>query len=60
MKDNLINVKELGLQALSDSTADDQNRCPTADLTTSMQVERSINISWLVLGKMTKLQLSCE
>ena len=32
VKDNLINVKELGLQALSDSIADDQNLCPTEDL----------------------------
>ena len=28
VKDNLINVKELSLQSLSDSIADDQNRCP--------------------------------
>ena len=59
-KDNLINVKELGLQALSDPTADDKNRSPTEDLNTRMQVERSLNISWLVLGKVTKWQPSCE
>ena len=29
VKDNLINVKELSLQALSASIADDHNRCPT-------------------------------
>ena len=56
MNDNLISVKELGLQALSDSIADDQNRCPTEYLKTRMQVERSLNISRLVLGKVTKLQ----
>ena len=39
MKDNLINVKELSLQALSDSIADDHNLCPTEDLKTRMQVE---------------------
>ena len=60
VNDNLINVKEMGLQALSDPTADDQNRCPTEDLKTRMQVERSLNISWLVLGKETKLQPSGE
>ena len=32
VKDNLINVKEMGLRELSDPTADDQNRCPTEDL----------------------------
>ena len=51
MKDNLINVKELNLQALSDSIADDHNRCPTEDLKSRMQVERSLNINRLVLGK---------
>ena len=34
VKDDLINVKELGLQALSDSVVDDQTRCPTEDLKT--------------------------
>ena len=34
VKDNLTNMKEMGLQALSDSTTDDQNRCPTEDLKT--------------------------
>ena len=58
VKDNLINVKELSLQALCNSIADDQNRCPTEDLKTRMQVERR-DISRLVLGKM-KLQTSCE
>ena len=33
-KDNLIIVKEMGLQALSDPTADAQNRCPTENLKT--------------------------
>ena len=51
MKDDLINVKELGLQAVSDSVVDDQTRCPTVDLKTRMQVERSLHISRLVLGK---------
>ena len=60
MKDNLINVKELNLQALSDSIADDHNRCPTEDLKSRMQVERSLNINRLVLGKVMKLQPSCE
>ena len=60
MKDNLINVKVLSLQALSVSVADDQNLCPTEDLKTRMQVERSIYISLLVLGKVMKLQPSCE
>ena len=60
MKDNLINVKELSLQALSDSIADDHNRCPTEDLKSRMQVERSLNIYRLVLGKVMKLQPSCE
>ena len=39
VKDNLITVKELGMQAMSDSIADDQNRCPAEDLNTRMQVE---------------------
>ena len=60
VKDNLITVNELGLHAVSDSIADDQNRCPTKDLKTRMQVERSLNISRLVLGKVMKLQPSCE
>ena len=60
MKDNLINVKELSLQALSDSIADDHDRCPTEDLKSRMQVERSLNINRLVLGKVMKLQPSCE
>ena len=60
VKGNFINVKELGLKALSDSIADEQNRCPTEDLKTRMQVERSLNISLLVLGKVMKLQPSCE
>ena len=60
VKDNLINVKEVSLQALSGPTADDQNPCPTKDLKTRMQVEQSRNISLLVLGKVTKLQPSCE
>ena len=60
MKDNLINVKELNLQALSDSIADDHNRCPTEDLKSRMRVERSLNINRLVLGKVMKLQPSCE
>ena len=47
MKDNLINVKEQGWRALSDSTE---------YLKTRMQVERSLNISRLVLGKVMKLQ----
>ena len=34
VKDNLINVKEIGLQELSDPTADAQNRFPTEDLNT--------------------------
>ena len=51
VKDNLIIVKEQGLQAQCDSIADDQNRCPTEDLNTRMQVQRSLNISRLVLGK---------
>ena len=38
VKDKIINVKELGLQALSDSIADDHNRCPTEDLKTRIQV----------------------
>ena len=39
VKGNFINVKELGLQALSDSIAYyDQNRCPTEDLKARMQV----------------------
>ena len=49
--DDLINVKEMGLQALSDSIADDHNRCPTEGLKTRMQVERSLNITRLVLEK---------
>ena len=49
VRDNLIHVKELGLQALSDSIADDHNRCPTEDLKTRMQGERSLNTSRLVL-----------
>ena len=49
MKDNLINVKELSLQAVSDSKADDHNRCPTEDMNSRMQVERSLNINRLVL-----------
>ena len=60
MKDNLINVKELSLQALSDSVADGHNRCPTEDLKSRMQVERSLNINRQVLGKVMKLQPSCE
>ena len=60
MKDNLINVKELSLQALSDSIADDHNRCPTEDMKSRMQVERRLNINRLVLGKVMKLQPSCE
>ena len=60
MKDNLINVNELRLQALSDSIADDHNRCPTEDLKSIMQVIRSLNINRLVLGKVMKLQPSCE
>ena len=60
MKDNIINVKELGLQALSESIADDQNRYPTEDLKTRMQGEQSLNISRLILGKMMKLQPTCE
>ena len=60
VKDNLMNVKELGLQALSDSIADDHNRCPTEILKTRMQNKRSLNISRLVLGKMIMLQSSCE
>ena len=60
VKDNLINVKELSLQALSDSIADDHNRCPTEDLKSRMQVERSLNNNRLVLGKVMKLQPSCE
>ena len=51
VKDNLINVKELSLQALSDSIADDHNRCRADDLKSRMQVERSININRMVLGK---------
>ena len=31
VKDNIIHVKGMGLQALSGPTADDQNRCPTED-----------------------------
>ena len=45
VKYSLTNVKELRLQALSDSIADYQNRCPTEDLNAIMQVERSLNIS---------------
>ena len=60
VKDNLITVKELGWRALSDSLADDQNRCPAEDLNTRMQVERSININRLVYGNVMKLQPSCE
>ena len=60
MKDNLINVKELSLQALSDSIADAHNRCPTEDLKSRMHVGRSLNINRLVLGNMMKLQPSCE
>ena len=60
VKGNLINVKVLGLQALSDPTADDQNRCPTEDLKTRMQVERSLNFSRLVQEKVIKVQPSCE
>ena len=60
VKDNLINVKEQGLHALSDSIADDKNRCPTEYLKTRMQVDRSLSISRLVLGKVMKLQPSCE
>ena len=60
MKDNLINGKELSLQALSDSIADDHIRCPTEDLESRMQVERSLNINRLVLGKVMKFQPSCE
>ena len=60
MKDNLKNVKELSLQALSDSIAV-HNRCPTEDLKSRIQVERSLNnINRLVLGKVMKLQPSCE
>ena len=60
MKDNLINVTELSLQVLSDSIADDHNRCPTEYLKSRMQVERSLNINRLVPGKVMKLQPSCE
>ena len=60
MKDNLIFVKELSLQALSDSIADDHNRFPTEDLKSRMQVVRSLNINRLVLEKVMKLQPSCE
>ena len=60
VKDNLINVKELGLQALFVSIADDPNLCPAEDLKTRMQVERSLYISRLVLIKVMKLQPSCE
>ena len=60
VKDNFINVKELGLQSLSGSIADDQNRCSTEDMNTRMQVERSLYISRLVLVKVMKLQPSCE
>ena len=60
MKDNLINVKELSLQALSHSVADGHNRCPTEDLKSRMQVERSLNINRQVLGKVMKLQPSRE
>ena len=60
VKDNLINVKQPGLQALSDSIADDQNRCPTEYLNTRMQDERSLNISRLFLGNVMQLQPSCE
>ena len=60
VKDNLMNVKELGLHALSDSIADYHNRCLTEDLKTRMQIERSLNICRLVLGKIMKLQSSCE
>ena len=56
VKDNLINVKEQGWRALSDSIADDQNRCPAEYLNTRMEVERSININRLVIGKVMKLQ----
>ena len=42
VKDDFINVKELGLQTLSDSTADDQNRFPTEDLKTRMQVKHQL------------------
>ena len=60
VKDKLINVKEMGLQALSDSTADGQHRCPTEDLKTRMQVERSLNHEPAGPGKAMKLQPSCE
>ena len=50
VKDNLINVEELDLQALADSISDDHYRCPTQYLKTRMQVEQSLNISRLVLG----------
>ena len=60
VNDNLINVKELGMQALSDSISDDKNRRPTEYLNTRMQVERSLTISRLVLGYVMKLQPSCE
>ena len=53
-------VKQLCLQALSDSITDYQNRCPTEDLKTRMQFERSVNINRLDLGKVMKLQPSCE
>ena len=56
MKGNLINVKELGSHGPSDSIADDHNRCSTEDLKSRMQVERSVNINRLVLGKVMKLQ----
>ena len=58
--DNLINVKEQGWRALSDSIAEYQNRCPTEYLKTRIQVDRSLNISRLVLGKVMKLQTFYE
>ena len=59
MKDNLINVKELILQGVFDSIADDHNHCPTEDLKSRMQVERSLNINRQILGKVMQLQPSC-